>query len=145
MKTIISQEPDLLGKLYLPNKEYVNTNKPYYIAYEARLEKMMGIKDVLAKNLKINRLRLGLTQEQLAEKADISPHYFAMIELAKKFPSASMLERIAKALEIEPHELFYMPSTAENALKCLQVTVTSDIKKIVDHAIERILSVETKN
>ena len=103
---------------------------------------MVGIKEVLAQNLKINRLKLGLTQEKLAEKANISTHYFAMVELAKKFPSANMLERLAIALEIEPHELFYMPSTAENALKCLQVTVTADIERIVDNAIEKIHSIK---
>ena len=103
-------------------------------------EKIKGIKEVLALNLKKNRLKLGLTQEKLSERANISTHYFAMIELAKKFPSANMLERLAKALEIEPHELFYMPSTAENALIGLKVTVASDIERMVSEAMEKILA-----
>jgi transcriptional regulator with XRE-family HTH domain len=103
-------------------------------------EKIIGIKEVLSQNLKINRLKLGLTQEKLAEKANISTHYLAMVELAKKFPSASMLERIAVALEIEPYELFYMPSVAENALKNLQVTVATNIEQIIAEAIEKTLS-----
>ena len=103
---------------------------------------MKGIREVLARNLKINRLKLDLTQEKLSEKADISTHYLAMLELAHKFPSADMLERLAKALEIEPHELFYMPSTAENALEQLQETVFANIEQIVAKSIKQTLADE---
>ena len=99
-----------------------------------------GIKEVLARNLKMNRLKLGLTQEKLAEKADISTHYLAMVELAKKFPSAGMLERLAGALEIEPAELFYMPSVAESALERLEAAVAATIERVVAEAIEKTLS-----
>ena len=105
---------------------------------------MKGIKEVLAQNLKINRQKLGLTQEKLSEKANISTHYLAMVELAKKFPSATMLERLAMALEVEPHELFYMPSVAENALNCLQITVAADIERVVAEAIEKTLAEKCK-
>ena len=106
---------------------------------------MKGIKEVLAQNLKINRQKLNLTQEKLAERANISTHYLAMVELAKKFPSAGMLERIAAALEVEPSELFYVPSVTENALKCLQVTVAANIEKIVADSIEKTLAAKFKN
>jgi len=60
----------------LPNKEYVNIPKQFIIACGVRLiVEMKGIKEVLARNLKINRLKLSLTQEKLAEKANISTHY----------------------------------------------------------------------
>ena len=127
-------------------KECVNRSEPFNIAYEVKLaEKMKGIKEVLALNLKKKRLKLGLTQEKLSEKAGISTHYFAMVELAKKFPSASMLERLAKALEVEPHELFYMPSTAEKALIELKGTVASDIERIVSDAVEKVLTAKCKD
>jgi len=105
---------------------------------------MKSIKEVLAKNLKINRLKLGLTQEKLAEKTDISTHYLAMVELARKFPSANMLERLAKALDIEPHELFYMPSVAENALEHLQESIVANIERIVSNTIKETLENEYK-
>jgi transcriptional regulator with XRE-family HTH domain len=85
---------------------------------------------------------MGLTQEKLSEKADISTHYLAMVELAKKFPSAVMLERLAAALEVEPHELFYMPSVAENALERLQETVAANIGQVVAAAIKETLAAE---
>jgi transcriptional regulator with XRE-family HTH domain len=105
---------------------------------------MKSIKEVLARNLKINRLKLGLTQDKLAEKAEISTHYLAMVELARKFPSAGMLERLATALEIEPHELFYMPSVAENALEHLQESIVSNIERVVSNAIKEKLGTEYK-
>jgi len=106
---------------------------------------MSSIKEVLAKNLKINRMRLDLTQEKLAEKAGISTHYLAMIELARKFPSADMLERLAAALEIEGHELFNMPSLVENALERLQESIVSNIERVVSNAIKDNLGNESKN
>jgi len=106
---------------------------------------MKGIKEVLSLNLKKNRLTLGLTQEKLAEKANVSTHYLAMVELGKKFPSANMIERLASALEVEPHLLFHMPSTAENALISLKDTVASDIVRIVSEAVEKVLSDRCKN
>ena len=99
----------------------------------------------MALNLKQNRLKLGLTQEKLSEKANISTHYFAMVELAKKFPSAGMLERLAAALEVEPHELFYMPSTAEKVLMELKDTVTTDIERIVCDTVEKVLTAKCKD
>jgi transcriptional regulator with XRE-family HTH domain len=105
---------------------------------------MRGIKEVLARNLKINRLKMGLTQEKLSEKAEISTHYLAMVELARKFPSAGMLERLATALEVEPHELFYMPSVAENALERLQVTITANIERVVAEAVKKTLAENCK-
>ena len=105
---------------------------------------MKGIKEVLALNLKKNRLKLGLTQEKLSEKANISTHYLAMVELSKKFPSAGMLERLAAALEIEPHELFYMPSATENALIGLRVTVAADIERIIGDAVEKVLTAKLR-
>jgi transcriptional regulator with XRE-family HTH domain len=105
---------------------------------------MKGIKEVLALNLKINRLKMDFTQEKLAEKADISTHYLAMLELAHKFPSADMLERLAKALEIEPHELFYMPSVAENAIEQLQEKVIGNIEQVITEAVEKAIDSKCK-
>ena len=127
-------------------EECVNSPGSYNIACEVKLtESMKGIKDGLGRNLKINRLKLGLTQEKLSEKAQISTHYFAMVELAKKFPSAGMLERLARALEVEPHELFYMPSVTENALERLQETVAANIERVIAEAVEKALVEQHKD
>lgn len=47
------------------------------------------------------RKELHLSQEQLAEKADISQTHISKIELGKDNPSLDLLERIAAALDCE--------------------------------------------
>ncbi|GHV17600.1 hypothetical protein FACS189493_5490 [Spirochaetia bacterium] len=74
-------------------------------------EQMLGIRELLAQNLKINRRRCGLTQGRLVEKAGISAHYLAMVEVARKFPTPEMLDRLAQALDIETYKLFEMSTT----------------------------------
>jgi hypothetical protein len=68
----------------------------------------------------------------------------APLRFVKKFPSANMLERLATALEVEPHELFYMPSITKNALVRLQETVSANIEQIVADAIEKTLAESIK-
>ena len=67
---------------------------------------MVRLKSVLAHNIKTRRKVLGLTQEALAEKVETASTYIAMIESERRTPSFKMIERIAKALNIEAPELF---------------------------------------
>lgn len=46
-----------------------------------------------------------MTQEELAEKIDISPSFLGMMETGKKWPHLDMLFIIAKALDVRPSEL----------------------------------------
>lgn len=60
----------------------------------------------LAKNTKKYRLQSGLTQERLAEVADIEYKYYQSIE-GKNPPNITLetLEKIAKALKTSPSNL----------------------------------------
>ena len=78
-------------------------------------KKMANIKEILAANLRENRRKKGLTQEKLAEMADISLRYLAMLELGKNFPSGEVIEKLAKALDIQAFQLFYPTATTEGA------------------------------
>jgi transcriptional regulator with XRE-family HTH domain len=53
-----------------------------------------------------HRRRQGLTQEGLAEAADLSPEMVAKIETGKSGARFPVIERIAAVLEIDPAELF---------------------------------------
>jgi transcriptional regulator with XRE-family HTH domain len=88
--------------------------------------------------MKENRRKLGLSQARLAERADLSTQYIAMIELARKFPAPEMLERIAEALEIDPPELFSMP-TAEAQLRKFQKAVLIDLEKAVTETVTQVI------
>ena len=51
------------------------------------------------------RQQADLSQEQLAERMELSPSYISMLESGKRYPSIEMLSRVALALEIRPDEL----------------------------------------
>ncbi|GHV72013.1 hypothetical protein AGMMS49928_26900 [Spirochaetia bacterium] len=98
---------------------------------------MENIREILAKNMKINRRKSGLTQATLAEKADITTQYIAMIEVCKKFPTPEMLERIARALGIETYQLFSADPALEASLERLYQTVANDIGQLVAETIQK--------
>jgi transcriptional regulator with XRE-family HTH domain len=100
---------------------------------------MEDIREVLAANIKENRRKKGLTQEKLAEMADMSLNYLAILELARKFPSGEMLERLAEVLEIEPHELFLVAASPQKELELLRRDIKSDIKNIFGEKLEQVI------
>lgn len=53
-----------------------------------------------------HRRRCGLTQEQLAEAAEVSVDMISKIEIGKTGVSFSLVERLAAALGIDTAELF---------------------------------------
>ena len=55
--------------------------------------------------IKLERTRQNLTQEQLAEKADISTSYLSAIERGKQSISLDYINRIAEALHIPVTDL----------------------------------------
>ena len=67
---------------------------------------MTDIRQVLANNIKKYRKTHGLTQAKLAEKINSATTYITTIETGKKFPSSAMLEKIAKALDVDTPDLF---------------------------------------
>ncbi len=60
----------------------------------------------VARNIRRLRQERGLTQEELAVRVRINRNYVGMIERQENSPTVAMLERIAKALGIEPARLF---------------------------------------
>lgn len=59
----------------------------------------------LGKNLRAARERLGLTQEQVAERSGVQAGEVSRIETGKRDPKVSTVERLAKAVELKPGEL----------------------------------------
>ena len=108
-------------------------------------KKILGVRQVLALNLKKNRQKCGLTQEKLAEKAGISAHYLAMVEVSKKFPTPEMLDKLAQALDINTVQLFDFSATPEGALLHLEQSIISNIEHIVNVTIKQTLSNELKS
>jgi transcriptional regulator with XRE-family HTH domain len=61
---------------------------------------------IVARNIRRLRLERGLTQEELAARIRITRNYVGMIERQENSPTVAVLERIAKALAVEPARLF---------------------------------------
>ena len=66
----------------------------------------MDIKKELGEKIKRLRNKKGLTQEQLAEKIDISSRNLSKIELGLSFVKAETLERILESLDVTTEEMF---------------------------------------
>ena len=67
------------------------------------------MKDLLRKlgaRIKEERKVRGLTQEQLAEKVEITPRYLSRLEGGQQSPSIETLTKLAGIFEIELQELF---------------------------------------
>jgi transcriptional regulator with XRE-family HTH domain len=77
---------------------------------------MDRVRQLLSANMKLARTRMGYSQQKLAEAVGVSTSYIGEIEIARKFPSSGMLVRIADALGLEPHRLFYDPKDVDTPL-----------------------------
>jgi transcriptional regulator with XRE-family HTH domain len=80
----------------------------------------MGLQQVFMANMRKRRKQLGLTQEKLAETCNTDACYIRQIEIGNRFPSLEYIERIAKALALEPHLLFYDETIQETEKYLIQ-------------------------
>ena len=55
---------------------------------------------IIARNVRFNRHSMGITQEQLAEIADVHRTYIGMIERSEKNMTVLSLSKIASALNV---------------------------------------------
>jgi transcriptional regulator with XRE-family HTH domain len=62
----------------------------------------MGLKQIVARNVRRLRNERGLTQEELSGLAGINRNYTGMIEREQRSPTVDMLEKLAKALQVDP-------------------------------------------
>jgi transcriptional regulator with XRE-family HTH domain len=65
----------------------------------AKLPKLLG------KRIQKRRNQLGLTQEDVAYKVDISRAYMGYIEQGRNVPSLEVLEKIARVLKVQTKDL----------------------------------------
>jgi transcriptional regulator with XRE-family HTH domain len=63
------------------------------------------LRDFLAVNIKARRETLGISQEQLAELADISIQMVKAIEGRRNWVSDTMLDKLARALRVKSFQL----------------------------------------
>jgi transcriptional regulator with XRE-family HTH domain len=65
-----------------------------------------GLKDgLIGRRVKEARLKLGLTQERLAARANLHYSYVGQVERGNKVPSLKTLSKIARALNLKVEDL----------------------------------------
>ena len=74
----------------------------------------MSLKKDFGLRLKELRNKKGITQYQLAEIVDIDPKHISHIETGKSFPKADLIEKLAKALDIDYKNLFFSTDNTKN-------------------------------
>lgn len=65
----------------------------------------MDLKEVMAINMRRLRHDKDMTQEEVAERAGLSPRYIGSIERGKVSASVSVLGKVADAFGVDPCEL----------------------------------------
>ena len=60
---------------------------------------------ILGTAIREERKRAGLSQEKLAEKADLHPNYMGRVERGEEHVSLAALRRIGRALKVRVAEL----------------------------------------
>ena len=64
-----------------------------------------SVSKILGETIRAERIKAGLSQEQLAEKADLARNYIGNIERAEYKVTVEVLARIAKALGMKVRDL----------------------------------------
>ncbi|MBX3582913.1 MAG: helix-turn-helix transcriptional regulator [Rhizobiaceae bacterium] len=65
----------------------------------------MDIRARLARNLRKLRQEKGLSQEEFAFEANIHRTYISDLERASRNPTITIIEKLAKALDVKPGKL----------------------------------------
>jgi len=102
----------------------------------------MEINQLFIRNLKRWRKAINISQKDLAEKCGTSHSYIRQLESGNGHPSFIFIGKIAKALQIEPYQLFYDESAGsckparikymESVQKKLVVSLSNEIQGAFD-------------
>ena len=106
---------------------------------------MMNAIDVLGGVIRETRLRLGLTQSQVAERAGVEVRTIMHIENGNTNPTWEIVFPLIRALEIDPRAIFYPELKREDeAMAHIQILLSrcseDDIRSLIP-ICEAVLSV----
>ena len=92
-------------------------------------------------NIKTIRKQKGLSQEKLADKADISRQMMNDIEGRRRWLTKSTLVKLCNALEVDAYQLF-MPVPKESPnIESIYSAITKEIVSKVKNAIDEALNI----
>ncbi len=74
----------------------------------------MDVKKLFGQNLRARRKQCGLSQEELAEKTNVSAKHIGALETGSSFVSSDLLERFSTLLDQPVAAFFVDPTSKEN-------------------------------
>lgn len=98
------------------------------------------LQTMVIENIKTIRKQLGLSQEKLADKADISRQMMNDIEGRRRWLTKSTLTKLCNALEVDPHELFVPIPKESSDMRHTYDAITQKVISQVTSAIHEALS-----
>lgn len=104
----------------------------------------LDIKSRLSNNLKTIRKQKGLSQFELAEKANISEQTINSIESKRLWPSDKTLSKITNALEIDIFKLFFPEKETGISINELDPDLSRSVVQSVINLVEKTLHEYTK-
>jgi transcriptional regulator with XRE-family HTH domain len=117
--------------------------KIYTVRGEPEHMKKTNINKELGKLLKLRRASVQLTLCQLADMTGISPSHLGRIETGGRYPSAYVLQKIAKPLGLEESELFSLAGYLSQPLDEVEEDKPSYVSAQIDPYVSRVLSNES--
>ena len=97
------------------------------------------LRAILGANLKKYRNYRKFTQEELAEKLDISIPFLSDIENSRKWVSPATLVKLAGMLNIEPHKLL---EPEQPLTPAMTITLDKWSDEVIDAVIETVRNIK---
>jgi transcriptional regulator with XRE-family HTH domain len=69
----------------------------------------MTLREIFAENLKRHRLTTGLSQEELAHRAEVDRTYVSSLERCQYAATVDVIEKLARELGVAASELLKLP------------------------------------
>lgn len=99
------------------------------------------LRSLVSLNIKRFRVDSGLSQEELAEKAEISIPYLGALERGEKWPSPDTFAGIAQGLGVEPFDLMKPEDASSQEVKKIITKLIADITVLVNRSLKKINTV----
>lgn len=99
-------------------------------------ERISDITARVGKRVREARKSMLLTQEELAEKIDVSPGFLAMIEVGKRIPSVMTLTKLCRALGISADII--MPEEAKRPAAAISKKTSDRLTSAAAEAMKRL-------
>jgi transcriptional regulator with XRE-family HTH domain len=99
----------------------------------------MYLERLVIDNIRRIRKDKGISQEKLAEACNTATSYIGLMEIYKNVPKLSTIEKIAKALDVDPLVIFQdkdkIPLEAESEIQNKKKSILLVLDKEIDNIL----------